>query len=294
MSDVSLLFLDEPTSGLDAFAANLLVRNVSEVVKTRNIACLMTIHQPSWNVFCTLDRVILLAKGAVFYDGPPRNTIAWFESLGYTVPEGTNPADHFISLAENAEKNEEGDRRIQALLDAWAEHIREKGASTSQDTLRADSPQGAPAGMSDKEQRERGAEEMRKQRERREVRTSWPLPWYKEFYLLTTRAFLEIVCGPCACRPIRADVVTDTRHRDVDRQRRPDFHPAGFDRVRVLPPRRPSDRHSRQGRRLVLCESRSSLLGILAGLILAFRSRSMRRLRCCSRSWCLLPSRERS
>lgn len=200
MSDVSLLFLDEPTSGLDAFAANLLVRNVSEVVKTRNIACLMTIHQPSWNVFCALDRVILLAKGAVFYDGPPRDTIPWFESLGYTVPEGTNPADHFISIAENAEKNEEGERRVQALLDAWAEHLRERGAGTSQDTLRADS-QAGEMGMSDKERHARGEKELQKQRDRREIRTSWPLPWYKEFYLLFTRAFLEIVSGiqPNSC-----------------------------------------------------------------------------------------------
>ena len=98
---MSLLFLDEPTSGLDSFAAALLVDNVSRIVKERNLACFMTVHQPSWAIFTKLDRVILLARGAVYYDGPPRDTIPYFRTLGFEVPEGSNPADYFIGIAEN-------------------------------------------------------------------------------------------------------------------------------------------------------------------------------------------------
>jgi ABC-type multidrug transport system ATPase subunit len=95
-----MLFLDEPTSGLDSFAATLLINTVHQIVKERQISCLMTIHQPSWAMFTKLDRVILLAKDGVYYDGPPREAVQWFECLGFKVPEGVNPADYFISIAE--------------------------------------------------------------------------------------------------------------------------------------------------------------------------------------------------
>lgn len=105
-----MLFLDEPSSGLDAFAAQSLIENIARIVKDRQIACLMTIHQPSWAMFTRVDRVILLAKGAVYYDGPPRGTIPWFQKLPYEVPEGVNPADHFISIAE---------KDAEILLSSW-------------------------------------------------------------------------------------------------------------------------------------------------------------------------------
>lgn len=113
-----MLFLDEPTSGLDSYAANLLVTNVSQIVKDRQLSCLMTVHQPSWAMFTQLDRVILLAKGRVYYDGPPRETIPWFKQLGYEVPEGVNPADHFISIAEG--KAHDGNT-VDHLLKSWGE-----------------------------------------------------------------------------------------------------------------------------------------------------------------------------
>ena len=114
-----MLFLDEPTSGLDAYAAMLLVTNVSRITKDRQLASLMTVHQPSWAMFSQLDRVILMAKGGVYYEGPPREAVTWFKGLGFDVPEGVNPADHFISIAE--ESSEGSKERVKHLLDSWAE-----------------------------------------------------------------------------------------------------------------------------------------------------------------------------
>lgn len=119
-----MLFLDEPTSGLDAYAAMLLVNNVSRITKDRQLATLMTIHQPSWAMFTQLDRVILMAKGGVYYEGPPREAVTWFKGLGYEVPEGVNPADHFISIAED-EGSEGSKERVKHLLESWNEAKRE-------------------------------------------------------------------------------------------------------------------------------------------------------------------------
>ena len=182
---MSLLFLDEPTSGLDSFAASLLVDNVSRIVKERNLACLMTVHQPSWAIFCKLDRVILLARGSVYYDGPPRDTVAYFASLGYDVPEGVNPADHFIGIAENKERDAEGEKRVMSLIEHWAEHVRARGVQGMSDsslrTLQGDGPVGGDSG--DK------ARETMQSREKH----LWPTPWWEEFGLLFVRWYREAV-----------------------------------------------------------------------------------------------------
>jgi hypothetical protein len=189
VSDVSLLFLDEPTSGLDAYAAESLISNMSLVVRQRNLACVMTIHQPSWSIFTKLDRVMLLARGGIYYDGPPRDAVAWFEGLGYEVPEGMNPADYFISITENAEDSEDRIKRVEELLNKWAEQQKSPGklASVKENptvpVMRMDSAQTiAP-------QHQGG----RTQQEQDKVRTRWPTPWIDEFRILFIRAARESV-----------------------------------------------------------------------------------------------------
>ncbi|ORX40799.1 P-loop containing nucleoside triphosphate hydrolase protein [Kockovaella imperatae] len=163
VSNSSLFFLDEPTSGLDSFAASRLVTNLREVVQKRNLACLMTIHQPSWDMFCTLDRVILLAKGAIYYDGPPRDTVEYFKGLDYNVPEGVNPADYFISIAENVDRDEEGKARIQKLIDNW----KERAAQAT--------PVSRPAGKVDEKDVKKSS------------KAQWPTSWFFELMLLFRR-----------------------------------------------------------------------------------------------------------
>ncbi len=119
LSDVSCLFLDEPTSGLDAFAALSLIENLREVTRTRDLVTLATIHQPSWRIFNLFDRVVLLTRGGVFYDGPPALTVPYFASFGINVPEGVNPADHFIQIAEAYEATQAAEERVQLLLSHW-------------------------------------------------------------------------------------------------------------------------------------------------------------------------------
>jgi hypothetical protein len=56
--------------------------------------------------------------------------VTWFKGLGYEVPEGVNPADHFISIAED-EGSEGSKERVKHLLDSWAEEKqRSSGDST--------------------------------------------------------------------------------------------------------------------------------------------------------------------
>ncbi|CAG2101407.1 unnamed protein product [Medioppia subpectinata] len=59
LSDPSILFLDEPTSGLDSFMA----RNLVEILLGMKVGriIILTIHQPSSDVFSLFDQLLLMA-----------------------------------------------------------------------------------------------------------------------------------------------------------------------------------------------------------------------------------------
>ena len=95
----SILFLDEPTSGLDSYAASQVMKLLERVAKAGNTV-LFTIHQPSSNVFCSFDRLILLNKGRVMHQGDVSSISDDFSKLGYPVPPNYNPADWVLDVAQ--------------------------------------------------------------------------------------------------------------------------------------------------------------------------------------------------
>ena len=187
VSDVSLLLLDEPTSGLDAYAAYSVVENLRNTARSREISCLMTIHQPSWAILKLVDRVQLLAQGKVYYEGPPMDMIAWFSSLGYIVPEGANPADYYITLAEIAKETGEGERedqRVQQLIEAWAK--RGEGAVNSSQQSSASCEQ-----------------KVTEDDTLLDAYKSWPTPWFAELWTLVRRNATQLVCTQLRCLATR-------------------------------------------------------------------------------------------
>jgi ABC-type multidrug transport system ATPase subunit len=88
----NLLFLDEPTSGLDSFSAVRLCQVLKKVANA-GATVLFTIHQPSSSLFASFDRLILLHKGRVMYQGPVEAVSSYFGDRGYPSPPHYNPAD---------------------------------------------------------------------------------------------------------------------------------------------------------------------------------------------------------
>lgn len=99
VSDPSILLLDEPTSGLDSFAAKQVLKLLQKVARANNTV-LFTIHQPSSDVFKSFDRLILLHKGRMMYQGLTKTVPIDFERLGYGIPENYNPADWILDVAQ--------------------------------------------------------------------------------------------------------------------------------------------------------------------------------------------------
>ncbi|THW43914.1 putative Brefeldin A resistance protein [Aureobasidium pullulans] len=104
-----LVFLDEPTSGLDGQAAFNTVRFLKKLAGAGQ-AILVTIHQPSSQLFAQFDNLLLLAKGgntAYFGEiGENASVIReYFGKHGAPCPEGKNPAEHMIDVISDTSKN---------------------------------------------------------------------------------------------------------------------------------------------------------------------------------------------
>lgn len=97
-----LIFLDEPTSGLDGQSAYNTVRFLRKLADAGQ-AVLVTIHQPSAQLFSQFDRLLLLAYGGktVYFGDIGRNGQVvkdYFGRNGVPCPPQANPADHIIDV----------------------------------------------------------------------------------------------------------------------------------------------------------------------------------------------------
>lgn len=101
-----LIFLDEPTSGLDGQAANNTVRFLRKLAEVGQ-AVLVTIHQPSADLFAQFDTLLLLAKGGkTVYFGDighnARTVKKYFSDHGAPCPREANPAEHMIEVVSGS------------------------------------------------------------------------------------------------------------------------------------------------------------------------------------------------
>ena len=67
-----LLFLDEPTSGLDSAASYYVMRRIATLAQNDHIqrTVIVSIHQPSSEVFQLFNSLCLLSSGKTVYFGP--------------------------------------------------------------------------------------------------------------------------------------------------------------------------------------------------------------------------------
>ncbi|KAG4436662.1 hypothetical protein IFR05_007841 [Cadophora sp. M221] len=97
-----LIFLDEPTSGLDGQAAYNIIRFLKKLAAAGQ-AILVTIHQPSAQLFSQFDTLLLLAKGGntVYFGDIGENGAQVKEYFGRydaPCPPDANPAEHMIDV----------------------------------------------------------------------------------------------------------------------------------------------------------------------------------------------------
>ena len=98
----SLLILDEPTSGLDSTAAHRLVATLQTVAKKAAKTVVMSVHQPSSQVYQMFESVMVMCDGRPIYFGKGSQAMAYFASVGFEPSFPMNPADFLLDLANGA------------------------------------------------------------------------------------------------------------------------------------------------------------------------------------------------
>lgn len=142
-----LIFLDEPTSGLDGQAAYSTVQFLRKLAGVGQ-AILVTIHQPSAQLFSQFDTLLLLAKGGrtVYFGdiGDKASTVKrYFEGHGAPCPPEANPAEHMIEVVSG---NQSGGKD---WAQVWLESQQCKTLSQEIDELVADAAAKPPGTLDD-------------------------------------------------------------------------------------------------------------------------------------------------
>ncbi|KAH6695443.1 ABC-2 type transporter-domain-containing protein [Plectosphaerella plurivora] len=138
-----LIFLDEPTSGLDGQSAFNTVRFLRKLAAVGQ-AVLVTIHQPSAQLFSQFDSLLLLAKGGktVYFGdiGDQAKTIKdYFGRYGAPCPEEANVAEHMIDVVSGNLSHGKN------WSDVWLQSPEHDAVSTELDRLIADAASKPPA-----------------------------------------------------------------------------------------------------------------------------------------------------
>ena len=77
--------------------------------------------QPSYKIFCLFDRLCLLSKGSVVFNGPVLNAEPYFVSLGYVTPRAENPADFFMRVLQLGPEPDDDGFKSCDLVGLWGE-----------------------------------------------------------------------------------------------------------------------------------------------------------------------------
>mmetsp|Transcript_39177 Transcript_39177/g.75249 ORF Transcript_39177/g.75249 Transcript_39177/m.75249 type:complete len:705 (-) Transcript_39177:338-2452(-) len=100
LTNPNFLLLDEPCSGLDSRNAEKTMKLLKDISKNHRTV-VVSIHQPSKNIFELFDTVIWLNNGEMcFYGSPAKLRTYLRDKLNSPCGELENPASHFMLLME--------------------------------------------------------------------------------------------------------------------------------------------------------------------------------------------------
>ncbi|KAH0690193.1 hypothetical protein KY289_017551 [Solanum tuberosum] len=98
LHDPAILLLDEPTSGLDSNSALNVMQTLRSITDSRQRTVLLSIHQPSFKILATIDKILLLSKGTVVHHGTLSSLEEFLLENGFTVPPQLNSLEYAMEM----------------------------------------------------------------------------------------------------------------------------------------------------------------------------------------------------
>ncbi|KAM0047305.1 putative ABC-type maltose transporter [Helianthus debilis subsp. tardiflorus] len=98
LHDPGVLLLDEPTSGLDSTSAYTIMQTLKSIATARRRTVILSIHQPSFKLLTTIDKILLLSKGKVVHHGTLPSLQENLLSNGFTLPPQLNSLEYAMEI----------------------------------------------------------------------------------------------------------------------------------------------------------------------------------------------------
>jgi len=102
--DKRVLLMDEISTGLDSATAFDIVSTQRVIARAMKKTVVMSLLQPSPEVFELFDNVLILNDGEVVYHGPCHDVAQHFTSIGYVCPPERNVADFLVDLGTDQQQ----------------------------------------------------------------------------------------------------------------------------------------------------------------------------------------------
>eukprot|EP00644_Phytophthora_capsici_P006568 jgi/Phyca11/9314/fgenesh1_pm.PHYCAscaffold_36_\ len=99
--DKYVMLMDEISTGLDSAATFDIITTQRSLAKKFRKTVVISLLQPSPEVFGLFDDVMILNAGHLMYHGPCEQALSYFESLGFKCPPSRDVADFLLDLGTN-------------------------------------------------------------------------------------------------------------------------------------------------------------------------------------------------
>lgn len=91
-------FMDEISTGLDSAASYDIISTQRSIAKCLRKTVVISLLQPSPEIFALFDDVIILNEGEIMYHGPRERVVGYFEGIGFVCPPKHDIADYLLDL----------------------------------------------------------------------------------------------------------------------------------------------------------------------------------------------------